>query len=118
MEYNEDRELTRYVWDFYVRLMTPFEQRIGRAIMIRAKTRDAGSPGAAEAFRRWGEAGVPEVEAALAAGPEAFQRQVRDRLLRECDAEVFVNCCPRCARVVRTPRARQCFWCGFDWHNQ
>jgi hypothetical protein len=37
MEYDEDRELTRYIWDHYGRLMTEFEWRVGRAIIGRAK---------------------------------------------------------------------------------
>ena len=39
------------------------------------------------------------------------------RVLAERGAEVFVNRCPRCRWVVRTPQARQCLWCGFDWHG-
>jgi hypothetical protein len=119
MEYDEDRELTRYVWDHFGRLLTPLEQRVGRAILHRAKADLSPSPGPMEGLhRRLGETGVPEVEAALTGGTEAFRRRVRDRLLREHGQKVFVNRCPRCARVARTPRARQCFWCGFAWHGE
>jgi hypothetical protein len=118
VEYDEDRELTRYIWNHYGRLMTEFEWRVGRASLGRAKAAASRSPEMAEALNRlWGAVGEPEVEAALADGPETFRRRVRDRLLAERGAEVFVNRCPRCGRVVRTPRARQCFWCGFDWHG-
>jgi hypothetical protein len=118
-EYDDDRELTRYVWDHYQRLMSDFEWRVGRAIFHRAKFGTAGHPEAATAaHRRWCEVGVPEVEAALLDGPEVFRRRVRDRLLSERGSELFVNRCPRCSRVVRTPQARQCFWCGCDWHSQ
>ncbi len=118
MEYDEGHELTNYVWDHYQRLMTEFQRRVGRAILGRAKATAAGSPEMAGLFhRRWGEVGVPEVETVLASGPEAFRHRVRDRLLSERRSEVFVNRCPCCARVVRTPHARQCFWCGFDWRD-
>jgi hypothetical protein len=116
--YDEDRELTRYVWDHYEQLMAEFERRVGRAIIGRAKAAAAGPPEKAGVLhRRWSEVGVPEVEAALAEGPEVFRRRLRDRLLSERGAEVFVNRCSKCGRVVRTPRARQCLWCGFDWHS-
>ena len=36
MEYDEDRELTRYVWDHYRQLLTEFECRVGCAIIGRA----------------------------------------------------------------------------------
>lgn len=117
-EYDEDRELTRYVWDHYQRLMTEFECCVGRAIIGRAKAAASESEQMAEALNRvWGAVNDSEVEAALAEGPEEFRRRVRDRLLSECAADVFVNRCPNCGRVVRTPQARQCFWCGFDWHE-
>src|SRR4051794_23551648 len=103
MEYDEDRELTRYVWDHYARLMTAFESRVGSAVIGRAKAAAARSPEMAALHRRRGEIGVPEVEAALADGPEAFRQRVRDRLLSKHGAEVFVNRCPSCGRVVRTP---------------
>jgi len=118
VEYDEDRELTRYVWDHYQRFLTEFECRVGRAIIGRAKAAASQSPQMAELLtRQWGAVGDSEVEAVLGDGPEAFRRRVRDRLLSEYAAEIFVNRCPKCTRVVRTPQARQCFWCGFDWHR-
>ena len=117
MKYDDERELTRYVWDYYGRLMTPFEQRVGWAHLAEGKGA-AGHPEVATFIvRRHGIAGDPEAEAALAGGVGAFRRRVCRRVLAEHGAEVFVNRCPSCERVVRTPQARQCFWCGFDWHG-
>lgn len=119
MEYDEDRELTRYVWDYHGRLMTEFELKVGRAIFGRGKAAAAGTPEMAEVLaRKWGGVGAPEIDAALADGTEAYRRGVRERVLAENDpADVSVNRSPRCSRVVRTPWAQQCFWCGFDWHD-
>jgi hypothetical protein len=119
VEYDEDRELTRYVWNYHGQLMTEFELKIGRAIFGREKAATATSPAMAAALaRKWGGEGDPEVEAALADGPEAFRKRVRERVLAENDPEaVPVNRCPRCNAVTRTPWARQCFWCGADWHG-
>ena len=119
MTYDEDRELTRYVWDHYSPLMTEFERRVGRAIMGRMKA--AGSEQSPQLAgmlnRRWGAIDDAEINEALVDGPEAFRRNVRDRVLAECGAELFVNRCPGCRNIARTPRARQCFWCGHDWHG-
>jgi len=28
-----------------------------------------------------------------------------------------ISRCPVCERIVKTPLARQCLWCGHDWHS-
>jgi hypothetical protein len=118
VEYDEDAVLTQYVWDYYQMLMTDFERRVGFAILGRMKAADTGNPQVARLLKeRWGAVSDPEVEAALAEGEEAFRRRVRQRLFSEHGDDIFINHFPRCRRVVRTPRARQCFWCGWDWHN-
>jgi hypothetical protein len=37
VEYNDEAELTRYVWNYYGRLMTEFEQRVGWAHLPRPR---------------------------------------------------------------------------------
>lgn len=118
MDYDDDRELTNYILGHWCRLMTEFELRVSRAITARAKATASRSAEMAGVLNKtWGAVGDPAVETALADGPEIFRRRVRDRLLSEHAAEIFINRCPSCGRVVRTPLARQCFWCGFDWHS-
>jgi len=118
MDYDDEAVLTHYVWEHYQGLMTEFERRVGIAIIGRAKATSSSSPPMARMLNeRWGGANDPEVEAALAEGPEAFRRRICRRLLGERGSEVLVNRCPSCGRVVRTPQARQCFWCGHDWHE-
>jgi uncharacterized OB-fold protein len=39
-----------------------------------------------------------------------------ERLLREHANEIVINRCPACGRIVATPKARQCLWCGHDRH--
>ena len=117
MDYDEGRELTRYVWDHFRDRMTDFERRVGYAAVGREKLAQLGADLDHPLAVRWGLTDDPEVNAALADGPEAFRRRVRGRLLAGPAGGVFVNRCPRCGRVVRTARARQCFWCGFDWHG-
>lgn len=118
MEYDEDRELTRYVWTYYAGYATHFEQCVGRGVFIQEKLALNRPSAEVEAIAvKWAERDGIDATAALADGPEAFRRRVRDRILTEHAPDVFVNRCPRCARVVRTPQAQQCFWCGFDWHE-
>jgi uncharacterized C2H2 Zn-finger protein len=116
-EYDEDEALTRYVWEYCTDRMTEIERRAGGAILARAKAETMDRPMRDEMMARWGALDDPEVEAALRDGPKAFRRKVKDRLLREHGDELFINRCPRCGRVVRTPKARLCLWCGHSWHH-
>lgn len=45
-----------------------------------------------------------------------FRRIVRDRLFNEHSSEIHVSRCSNCQRIVKTPKSKQCLWCGYDWH--
>jgi hypothetical protein len=114
--YDDENELTIYVWNHYGRLLTPVDAKAGWAVHADAKAR-LGSPQVAEfIWKRHKLADDPAVIEALADGVEAFRRRTAKRVLSDHAAEVFVNRCPKCNRVVRTPKAQQCLWCGHDWH--
>jgi hypothetical protein len=119
VNYDDEAEVTRYIWENYSLLMTEFEQRVGLAIVGRAKAASTDHPQMSRMLdKRWGKAGDPDFESALADGPDAFRRRVAHRLLIERANEILINRCPTCDRIVRTPKAKQCFWCGFDWHDR
>ena len=48
---------------------------------------------------------------------EALRVAIARRLLFERGDEVTIDRCPRCHRLVRTPKARQRFGCGHDGHG-
>ncbi|HEX6811254.1 MAG TPA: hypothetical protein VF384_06505 [Planctomycetota bacterium] len=120
--YREEDELDRYVWTHFMGLFTDLEQRVWKVVQAEQKAESADETGGHAAARvlrsRWGRAAYPEVASALAAGWPAFRREARARVLRDHGADVFVNRCPRCHQVAETPRARQCRWCGCDWHRE
>jgi len=56
--------------------------------------------------------------------PEPLMRQLAtafcragERVLREHHDSIFINRCPRCSRIAKTPLTRQCTWCRHDWHG-
>ncbi len=117
-EYRDDEILTNYVWNNYQHLFTRLEQLGGKAVLSEDKASTASSPAMAEMLRnRWGAENDPKVLDALSDGVENFRVRVRDRVLREQSHQVFINRCPSCKRIVRTPRAKQCLWCGQAWHE-
>jgi len=30
--------------------------------------------------------------------------------------EIYLNNCPKCGKITRTPKAKQCRFCHHDWH--
>ena len=115
MDYDEDAVLTRYVWAQCHGYMTDFEQACAKAILGREKAATL-EPGALRELivRHWATPRDPAVLAALEQGHDAFRAAVRDRVMR--DHPEAIARCPRCAGLLRTPRARQCMWCLHDWH--
>jgi hypothetical protein len=110
--YNDDQELTEYIWHNYSHLMTSFE-RMGSIGLQKF-----GPSKAVELRRSSKNQDDPLVIDALDQGFDAFRRQVRERIIARHAHAVFINRCPVCQRITATPKARQCLWCGHDWHNE
>jgi hypothetical protein len=115
MNYDEQSVLTKYVWSHCYTHMTDFERSGAKAVHAREKAAATDS----EAMRRkilekWGGGNDPVVTAALSHGVEAFRAAVRDRVVK--DHPELIARCPKCDRVLRTPRAKQCQWCLHAWH--
>lgn len=118
MDYDEENVLTEYVWDHYQSLMTDLERRIGGAVWAELRTVKSSSPRNTDPNEHTQHLpSDPAIRAALVEGPHVFLRRVRDRLLLQYPGKIAINRCPRCTRVLRSPDARQCFWCGYDWHG-
>jgi len=115
-DYDDTEELVRYVLKYYPGFKTHLESQIVKAIWVRAQ--EANDPDFAAKFRkRFGLEDDARVAEALEAGPETCRRVIAHRILCDHADEIDVNRCPRCRRIARTPKARQCFRCGHDWHE-
>ncbi len=117
IEYNEDAELDRYVLAYYPNLMTRLESLGQKAAFSEEKADGASESMARKLREKWGHQNDPEVVAALSQGTDTFRRRVRERILRENSDEVFLNKCAKCEKLVKTPRAKLCLWCGHSWHE-
>lgn len=110
-------ELTRYIVTYYPNLMTIKEKAAYKASLGEEKA-ESLEPGNFQRITResWGSRD-PEVLALLENGREEFLRRVKDKILQEHADEVFLNYCPRCGALTRTPTAKQCPKCFFSWHG-
>ena len=53
----------------------------------------------------------------LKGGFEQFELNVANRILSENADSVFLNNCPKCGKLTKTPYARQCRHCSHRWHD-
>lgn len=59
----------------------------------------------------------PNIKEYLKDGYEEFELSVAKRIMNEASEKVFLNNCPKCNKLARTPYARQCRHCGNNWHD-
>lgn len=110
-------ELTRYVIGYYPSLMTQTEAA-ARSSIFWAESADASdSPERRRMIKRRLVSTDLDVQQLLADGPENCLYNIRNRILRNNADRVFLNYCPRCQGLARTPRAKQCRQCFFSWHD-
>ena len=75
---------------------------------------------APEPFRKLKERMItddPEVIQLLESGYAQFMQNTAERIYRDHKSELKLNLCPKCHQIARTPKAKQCRFCGHDWHS-
>jgi hypothetical protein len=115
-------ELAYYVVRYYHNLMTDTERRANSHLIGTLKaTRGRDDPAAQQEAKQKPIFGRmlsddPTVLELSRDGLQAFRARTATRILQDHSTEVFLNHCPRCHELARTPKAQQCRFCGLDWH--
>jgi len=117
-EYDEMWELGFYLF-WYGR----GELAVDEYLAIRDTIREVkGMPGSPEEFDPWHDTPLTPHRQRFLEGcrrlNEAYRRAGERVRQERPNLSGFVNCCPRCGKIARTSRARQCRWCHHDWHDQ
>jgi hypothetical protein len=118
--YDERDALIDYIIDSD--LMTPNEELASEAMIARIQAeglrKDGNDAAAADLLEQRRLMANEAVNQLLEGGDFAFQSRMVDRVIAEEQSGILrvVNRCPNCAKVVRTKNAKQCLWCGHDWH--
>jgi hypothetical protein len=105
-------DLTLYILHNYGHLWTKLEQQAHMKSMILLR----GGPYGPEGVPLASLSEDPQVRELGAVGQEAIVRRAVQRILTEHKGEVILNHCPKCGKLCRTPRAKQCRSCLHDWH--
>ena len=117
--YDDARALRAYTHKHFPHLMTPLERRVTE--YTAPIVSDAADTKIRKVYQflesRDGHVDDAAVYTAFQTPYEQRIELAVNRVIAQHRAEIIENRCPACHRLVRTPVARQCLWCGFDWHD-
>ncbi|WP_442590795.1 hypothetical protein ACSBL2_06145 [Pedobacter sp. AW31-3R] len=116
-----DQETADYIFNYYSILLNDKEKLALRHLHSLIKLDCGNDPNVLNTnIRLYKKIGwLTEDQDALALvllGEEKFKLKAADRIWSEHKEKIQLNCCPKCNRLTRTPKARQCRHCGFNWH--
>ena len=118
-QYDEEFELLRYVWRNYHHLRTERECALREAAILETKARQALSSGSAEGYRDMAGYFLDAEVAAIAdSGLDSFDRLCCRRILQDYVDDIYINRCEHCGRIVVSPIACTCLWCGHNWYER
>ncbi len=109
-------ETAKYIIDYFPNLMTEKERIALRHLNSEFKT--DGNPKMEKMYRKKGW--LTDDQDALNLiknGSEIFRLNVADRIIKERSSDLYLNKCPNCEKLTRTPQSRQCRFCGHNWHD-
>jgi hypothetical protein len=118
-ESNEQEEMCRYLWRNYRHALSERERALHLAATLELKARHASSEDSAKRLRQKpGYFFDDEVGVIAESGLAAFQQQCCARLLRDFPEAIHINRCEICQRIVASPIACACLWCGNQWYER
>ncbi|WP_199174569.1 hypothetical protein [Flavobacterium sp. 9] len=115
-----DTQTAKYIINYFPNLLTDLERKAIRHNSSIYKLENATSHNA-NLIKVYKEKGWltsdQNVLDLLGGGYKEFELNVANRILAQNPDKVFFNNCPKCNQLSRTPYARQCRFCGHNWHN-
>lgn len=111
-----DLETAKYIIEYFPNLMTQKERRALRH--QRSVIKAEGNPKMEKIYRNRGFiTGDIETLKLLEKGEDTFRLNVAERILEKRGSDLYLNKCPKCGFLTRTPQSRQCRNCGHKWHD-
>ena len=112
-----DKDTVYYIITHLQHLMTENERRANHNFQLKLKLAEMEDP--SEIRRKWFTDKMvfnEEIDRLMTDDWPTFEIKVAERILKEHRAEVFASACKKCGQLLRTPDAKQCRHCGYDWH--
>jgi hypothetical protein len=115
MEYNGlYPELIDYIFYHCQEFQTDDEKIAGRTVMYEQK--NLKEPIKSTIIKKGWYSDAPHIQQMISNGFGVFKNNVATRIFKEHRDELDLNLCPKCFKIARTPSAKQCRFCFYDWH--
>ncbi|UPK69987.1 hypothetical protein [Chitinophaga filiformis] len=108
------RELEDYIYEYCLQFQTENELKAHKTLMCLSN--NPSEPMLAMMRKKGWISDEQVIREMIADGPHELKRRVVERIWREHKDVLPLNLCPKCNLIARTPQARQCRFCGHDWH--
>ncbi|MBK6835327.1 MAG: hypothetical protein IPG89_14095 [Bacteroidetes bacterium] len=117
-----DKETAKYILDYFTNLLNDKEKLALKHWHANTKI-NSGNPNSEYILaktnfykkRNWLTEDKKALEL-LKDGYDNFELNVAQRILENHRDEISLNNCKKCGKLARTPQAKQCRFCGNDWH--
>lgn len=114
-----DNDLADYIFNYCYEFYNDKERKAKDHHFGQVKKFDRYGDDAPEPLRKLKEkffTDDPEALTLLKDGYSKFILNTAERIYHEHKSELKLNLCPKCHKIARTPSAKQCRYCGHDWH--
>lgn len=108
-------ELKNYLISYCIEWRLPEETRALRRLSLSKEERERRSALESPISERMYGFNDEKTNALVCLGWEELLIVMANRILAQHEKEV-INNCPKCGKLARTPKAKQCRYCQFDWH--
>lgn len=111
-------ELEIYIFNYCLELLTKEEKQAHQNLLVQQKIDSVDNVIQKDMMRRRWLSKDENVLKLLENGSEEFYKKAVERVLKDNPNKEFLNLCPKCNALTKTPKAKQCPKCYFSWHNQ
>lgn len=113
-----DKETAEYIFKYFFNLSSRKEMLAWKHHSSILKLEDSNHPKSIEIYKKKGWiTHSDEILELLKDGYDVFEMNTAKNIIALNPDRVYLNNCPKCNRLARTPSAKQCRYCGFNWHQ-
>jgi hypothetical protein len=114
-----DKETATYIISYFSELLTENERAALKHHSSTIKLSDNDNPTFTKMYKQKGWLTDDRIVLDLLKdGYDNFEMQTAKRILADSRDKVFLNKCPKCGLLARTPKAKQCRHCGQNWADK